>query len=107
MGVMTDKARVLTRREWREFENDLLELELAGAIGGVRAIVTERLRQVRAGHTVEADRAGSRDTSLILLAGNKVSHAPTSPDGPLHAYAAAGALLAAEMDRIDGPVPVG
>lgn len=63
---------------------ELMELEEAGALGGIRAIIAERLRQVRAGEPLP-------EPPWLLL--GRV-HGMT---GQQHAESAA--LLAAEIDR--------
>lgn len=70
-------------REWTPVLQDLLELEAAGALGGIRAIIAERLRQVRGGRT-EIERQHFREIldDLAGLPGMTLA-----------------ALLAAEIDR--------
>ena len=88
---------------WLPVFLELAELDTAGALGGIRAIIAERLRQVRSGHahldqwgdmamTVQDGYARSAHAELgALLAGNSQA----SP-------AVAAALLAAEIDRLAG-----
>jgi hypothetical protein len=62
---------------------DLYELDEAGALGGIRAVIAERLRQVRQGTPL----ADGESTSAMIL--------HLDPEE----YAAFAALLAAEIDR--------
>jgi len=39
----------ITRRTWHELLDQMIELEAAGALSGIRAVVAERLTMVRAG----------------------------------------------------------
>jgi hypothetical protein len=39
----------ITRRDWHALLDDMIELEAAGALDGIRAVVAERLGQVRIG----------------------------------------------------------
>lgn len=74
----------ITRRDWHALLDDLTELEGAGALVGIRAIVAERLLQVRATGSPEIPRPDG--IASLVDAG---------------AYGIAAALLAAEIDRAD------
>jgi hypothetical protein len=77
---------------------DLLDLDRAGALGGIRAIIAERLARVRAGHTPETDRDEHRyDGQLTSRASGLIAHGWYSKE----AVTEAAALLAAEIDRLE------
>jgi hypothetical protein len=89
----------ITRREWHELCDQLIELcdqlielEAAGALDGIRAVVAERLCQVRTGGSLPI---AFQDACGIILAGYRK---PPVPDQ----CARAAALLAAEIDRQSG-----
>lgn len=71
-----------TLPSWTPLLQDLLELDRAGALAGIRAIIAERLRQVREDLI--------RDAVPHRMAGTALGHGE---------YARAAALLAAEIDR--------
>jgi len=77
---------------WLPIIMDLTALDTAGALGGIRAIITERLRQVRDGAPVERDR--------YLTHGELVAYAHRRMH--LGKIRQAAALLAAEIDRQAG-----
>jgi hypothetical protein len=87
----------ITRRAWHELLDQLIELESAGALSGIRAIVAERLARVRNGLEYE-DPAG--------MAAVTISYVPVSsaPGSPRHRQmlAEAGAQLAYGIDKIGG-----
>jgi hypothetical protein len=83
----------ITRREWHELCDQLTELEAAGALGGIRAIVAERLAYVRAG--VSYDEV---PMAMEVIRSVPVSSAPGSPRHR-QLLAQAAAHLAAEIDR--------
>ncbi len=74
----------LTRPEWHQLLNDLLELNRHGALGGIRAIVAQRIGQTRR-----------------HMGGNLVTMARTAMD--MGDYDQAAALLAAEIDQQAAP----
>jgi hypothetical protein len=80
-----DAAVSRIESNWQPVLLDLVELEETGALAGIRAIIAERLGQVRTGSADIADPA--RLAAECINSGN-------------HAWTAA--LLAAEIDRIAG-----
>ena len=68
------------RAYWDALHKDLAELELRGALGGIRAIIAERLAQVRAGDPLTGEYAAETELDFGYTA-------------------RAAALLAAEIDR--------
>ena len=81
----------LSARAYRDsLHKDLAELELRDALGGIRAVITERLRTARAYATPGIQPSHE---SAIALAGLETEAGR---------YAQAAALLAAEIDRLDG-----
>lgn len=80
--------------------NDLNWLAEHGAHHGLAAIIAERRRQVEMGRTVSHDLAHRDETLLVREAVNRLDDARASHKGPQHAAATAGALLAAEVDRL-------
>jgi hypothetical protein len=82
----------ITRREWHELLDQLIELEAAGALDGIRAVVAERLALVR--------RPGPFDPGRDpAVAAREILRDPANWAGRL---SLAAALLAAEIDRKDG-----
>lgn len=77
-------------REWTPLLQDLLELEAAGALGGIRAIIAERLRQVRESGQDWHPVVGALETARMLM-----------PDAGLLEAPRIAALLAAEIDRLE------
>jgi hypothetical protein len=73
----------ITRAQWHALLDDLLELERAGALGGIRAAVTERLSMVRAGVSFSPEET-ARAAEAAMRSGKR---------------AVAAALLAAAVDR--------
>jgi hypothetical protein len=86
MARITDAAMA-------ELKDHLVELDAADALGGIRAIVTERLRQVREGYELK-----ERWTvgAMALIAGRDDAMPARSR------YANAAALLAAGIDKTEG-----
>jgi hypothetical protein len=66
---------------WTPLLKDLLDLDRAGALGGIRAVIAERLRMVR---EQDADSGWVAEAAAQMVAGNLVL---------------AAAALAAEIDR--------
>jgi hypothetical protein len=84
----------ITRPQWHELCDQLIELETAGALGGIRAIVAERLARVRSGLEYE-DPAGAAAVTISWI---PVSSEPGSPRHR-QLLAAAAAHLAAVVDQ--------
>jgi hypothetical protein len=87
----------ITRREWHELCDQLIELEAAGALGGIRQIIAERLARVRNGITYE-DPVGMAAMTIAHV------HVSSAPGSPRHRQmlAEAGAQLAYGIDQIGG-----
>jgi hypothetical protein len=77
-----------------ELQGNLAGLDAAGALGGIRAIVAERLRQVREGFVPPEERATLGAMALIAGRDDVMPAAER--------YANAGALLAAIIDKTEG-----
>ena len=92
-------AASLRRRidtHWLPIISDLTALDTAGALGGIRAVITERLRQVR-GEAQMPDEADMPYAAFDTIKG-QVRLSLQERDTHLTAFAAA--LLAAEIDRM-------
>jgi hypothetical protein len=83
----------ITRKAWHGLLDQLIELEGAGALDGIRAIVAERLGQVRNG------RAGRGITARVASAA--LQEVPA--ESFVRSYSVAAAILAAEIDRKGKP----
>jgi hypothetical protein len=85
-AAVTDQDKAVLRRysdsHWRALMADLVALDAAGTLGGIRAVVAERLRQVRSGKTTR---------ELTETVWSDRPH-------PAVAHARSAALLAAEID---------
>jgi hypothetical protein len=93
MPATEDDVASLRRRidtHWLPIMMDLTALDAAGALGGIRAVITERLREARAYATFGIQPSHE---SAIALAGLETEAGR---------YAQAAALLAAEIDRLAG-----
>jgi hypothetical protein len=77
-----------------ELQGNLAGLDAAGALGGIRAIVAERLRQVREGFVPPEERA---TLGVMALIAGRDDVMPAA-----ERYANAGALLAAIIDKTEG-----
>lgn len=84
-----------TPADWAQLLTDLHELDRGGALGGIRAIVTERLARVRSGVTMEYP----AQMAVQVIHYIPVSSAPGSPRHR-QLLAEAGAFLAMAADRI-------
>ena len=82
-------------QHWQPIILDLIELDSAGALGGIRAIITERLAQVRAGDPGQLARSAAVALSRLYTAdgGRPGANMP---------LATCAAMLAAEIDRLEG-----
>lgn len=93
-------SRLLTQdgRSWTPLLLDLIELDEAGALGGIRAVIAERLRHVREGLPVNDD---DPHYLLHLVQGScrSVIEYGGHPGEDRKILAEAAALLAAEIDR--------
>lgn len=85
---------------------DIAWLERHGAVTGVAAVVAERRRQIEKGYTPEHDRDEHDDGWLGWQAGTRgvlgsymVQHDPVTGDA-MPEFAEAGAMAAAEIDRL-------
>jgi hypothetical protein len=85
-------------QEWRELTAALLELEAAGALDGIRAVIAERLHQVRKGWTPEHDREHMPGWLTLRAMSEVTDSGPGTPGWP-GVLPRAAALLAAETDR--------
>lgn len=84
--------------DWLPVLRDMAELDRAGALGGIRAVVGERLRQVR-GEAQMPDDADMPYAAFDIIKGQvRLS----LPERDAHLTAFAAALLAAEIDRMAG-----
>lgn len=75
---------------WLPIIMDLTKLDTAGALGGIRAIITERLRMVHDGSPAGSVRRFMDDAADFVIDRN----------GDVAAAARAAGLLAAEIDRL-------
>lgn len=92
----TDCLALKSPNSWRPaLVFELMELDRAGALVGIRAVVAERLRQVR-GEAIMPDEADMPYAAFDLVKG-QVRLSMAERDAHLTAFAAA--LLAAEIDR--------
>jgi hypothetical protein len=82
----------ITRKAWHALLDDMIELEAAGALGGIRAVVAERLGQVRTGAPGPGLRG--RVNAAVLREVPAVDET--------RSYAITAAVLAAEIDRQSG-----
>lgn len=91
--------------EWQPVLMDLAELAERGALGGVRAIIAARLDQVRKGWTPASDRtfAAGHLAGMAEQVTAGTRRAASGAARQAAAYASAGALLAAEIDRAAAP----
>jgi hypothetical protein len=85
--------------------DDIAWLERHGALAGVTAVIAERRRQIQElGYTIWHDRDEHADGSLGRRAADKAGGARTCDRPPARSLAQAGALAAAEIDRLgSGP----
>lgn len=95
----------------QQAEDDLTWLMHNGAAAGVAAVLRERRRQIEQGYTPEHDREHHSDGWLLGASHNRlqailddIGTEASSPAWELDSMAAAAALIAAEIDRLDAAV---
>jgi hypothetical protein len=88
--------------------DDLDYLHKHGALAGVGEIIRERRRQIEQGHTPERDREQRSHGTLVYMAGGQAERCRyrrldglANPADDERAMAQAGALAAAEIDRLN------
>ncbi len=97
-GTPEDPAVTELARDWHELAAMLIELEAAGALSGIRAIISEHLQRTRRGLN-RGYAPGGPGLAAAALA--EVQSMPFTDDVPGRAAMAA-ALLAAVIDRTGG-----
>jgi len=95
-------------RDYLAAQEDLVHLANHGALAGVAEVIRERRRQVEKGYTAVHDDAANPDGGLMSLAEDVLAFAiqdrrdgTASPAGDEEGLREAGALCAAEIDRLN------
>jgi len=91
----------MSKDEFPGLLKDLLFLLDHEAACGISEIIRQRRLQLDRGYTPEHDR--DENSPLVDRAVDAIEGARACDKGPVHSYAKAGALLAAEIDRYRTP----